>query len=389
MSYRADLIFRVLSRVRNLRDNSLTAISNNCRIKEAYPKGISKYLLLTLVISFISSITLIFPPGISAQEIDGQAELSTTRPDPKGVPTKVRVHLFVINIESVSDAEQSYKANVAIFATWKDPRLVCKPGQDPDLIRTYKLDQVWHPSVYILNQRRVFKQGKDVIRVDCVGNAEYSQIFYGDFLTLADIKDFPFDARPLNIDVISKEYGPEEVELSLEEEFTGSADKFSITDWYIDSTPTTESSVYKVKSKFAQKSFSRLIFSFNADRNTQYYIWKIIVPMMLIVFMSWCVFWIPLDQLGAKIGLSVTSMLTLIAYRFALSNLTPKVDYLTRFDKFTFASTLLIFLALVVTVATGSLSAKGRGELAEKIGSYSKFVFPAAFIMVIILSFLV
>jgi hypothetical protein len=110
---------------------------------------------------------------------------------------------------------------------------------------------------------------------------------------------------------------------------------------------------------------------------------------MLIVFMSWCVFWIPLDQLGAKIGLSVTSMLTLIAYRFALSNLTPKVDYLTRFDKFTFASTLLIFLALVVTVATGSLSAKGRGELAEKIGSYSKFVFPAAFIMVIILSFLV
>jgi hypothetical protein len=375
--------------VRNLRDNSLTAISNNCRIKEAYPKGISKYLLLTLVISFISSITLIFPPGISAQEIDGQAELSTTRPDPKGVPTKVRVHLFVINIESVSDAEQSYKANVAIFATWKDPRLVCKPGQDPDLIRTYKLDQVWHPSVYILNQRRVFKQGKDVIRVDCVGNAEYSQIFYGDFLTLANIKDFPFDARPLNIDVISKEYGPEEVELSLEEEFTGRTDKFSITDWYIDSTPTTESSVYKVKGKFAQKSFSRLIFSFNADRNTQYYIWKIIVPMMLIVFMSWCVFWIPLDQLGAKIGLSVTSMLTLIAYRFALSNLTPKVDYLTRFDKFTFASTLLIFLALVVTVATGSLSAKGRGELAEKIGSYSKFVFPAAFIMVIILSFLV
>jgi hypothetical protein len=375
--------------VRNLTDFSLTAISNNCRIKGAHPKGISKYLLLTLVISFISSITLIFPPGISAQEIDGQAELPTTRPDPKGVPTKVGVHLFVINIESVSGPDQSFKANIVISATWKDPRLACKPGQDPDLISTYKLDQVWHPSVYIVNQRRVFKQEKDVIKVDCEGNAEYSQIFYGDFLTLADIKDFPFDKRPLNIDVVSKEYGPEEVELSVEEEFTGRADKFSIADWFIANTPTTESSVYKVNSKFAQMSLSRLIFSFNADRNTHYYLWKVIVPMMLIVFMSWSVFWIPPDQLGPKLGLSVTSMLTLIAYRFALSNLTPKVDYLTRFDKFAFAATLLIFLALVVTVATGSLSARGNDALAKRLDSYSRFVFPAAFIIVTILSFLV
>ena len=385
MSHRADLVFRVLSRVRNLTDVSLTPCAINSRVMKL-DQSIGKYLWPLFLISFITLITLIFPPGISAQETD---ELPTTRPDPKGVPTKVSVAVFVINIESVSGAEQSYKANAVMSATWKDPRLACKPGQNPDLIRTYKLDQVWHPSVYILNQRRVFKIEKDLIRVDCEGNAEYSQIFYGDFLTLADIKDFPFDERPLKIDIISTDNGPGEVELSVAEDFTGRGDKFSIADWYIDETPTTESSVYKVSSNLAEQSLSRLIFSFNADRNTHYYIWKVIVPMMLIVFMSWTVFWIPPDQLGPKIGLSVTSMLTLIAYRFALSNLTPKVDYLTRFDKFAFASTLLIFLALVVTVATGSLSARGKDELAHKIDSYARFVFPAAFVIVTILSFLV
>jgi hypothetical protein len=112
-------------------------------------------------------------------------------------------------------------------------------------------------------------------------------------------------------------------------------------------------------------------------------------PMFLIVFMSWTVFWIPSAQIGPQIGLSVTSMLTLIAYRFAIGDIVPNVDYLTRFDKFVFGSTLLIFIALVESVTTGSLSVKDRGDFAEKIDLYSRFIFPSAFIVIVIFSFLV
>ena len=134
---------------------------------------------------------------------------------------------------------------------------------------------------------------------------------------------------------------------------------------------------------------SRFIIEYNADRNSGYYIWKVIFPMFLIVFMSFSVFWIPPREIGTQVGLSVTSMLTLIAYRFAIGSIIPNVDYLTRFDKFVFGSTLLIFMALVESVTTGSLSVNGRVELAERIDFYSRFVFPSAFIIIVIYSFLV
>ena len=388
MFHQAQRFYQVVSEVREPYNSSLGICTKGILDRKLQGTVAMGYRLVPLFL-FISLITLIVPSGISAQEVQVPEELPASRPDPEGVPTKVSVAVYVINIESVSGADQSYRANLAMGAYWKDPRLACKPGQDPDLIRTFNLDQIWHPALYILNQRRVFRQSKDLITVDCKGNAEYSQIFYGDFITLSDIKDFPFDKRPLNIDILSTDYTPEEVELTVDENFTGRGETFSIADWYIDEFPTTKANEYILRSQFGERLLPQLVYSFHADRNTGYYVWKVILPMFLIVFMSWTVFWIPPDQIGPKIGLSVTSMLTLIAYRFALSNITPRVDYLTRFDKFAFASTLLIFLALVVTVATGSLSAKDNDELAQRIDWYSRFIFPVAFIIVVVFSFVV
>jgi len=240
------------------------------------------------------------------------------------------------------------------------------------------------------NIEEAINREKDIVMVDCEGNVEYLQIYYGDFLTFAEIRDFPFDDRPLKIDIISKEYGPDDVEFILDEGFSGRADEISIADWYISSFPTTQSTEYLIKSRqrFQDEALSRFIFEFSADRNTRYYTWKVIFPMFLIIFMSWTVFWIPPSQIGPQIGLSVTSMLTLIAYRFAIGNIIPNVDYLTRFDKFVFGSTLLIFLALVEAVTTGSLSVSDRGELAQKIDWFSRIFFPVAFVLVVLYAFL-
>jgi len=150
-----------------------------------------KYLSFILQLAFFSLVSNLFPAAIVAHEINDPDTISTSRPDPEGVPTKVSVGLFVINIESVSGAEQSYKANIALGLTWKDPRLACKSGEDPNLVRKFKLDDVWDPEIFIVNQRRVFKQEKDIVMVDCEGNVEYLQIYYGDFLTFAEIRDFP------------------------------------------------------------------------------------------------------------------------------------------------------------------------------------------------------
>jgi type IV secretory pathway VirB2 component (pilin) len=100
----------------------------------------------------------------------------------------------------------------------------------------------------------------------------------------------------------------------------------------------------------------------------------------IIVFMSWVVFWIAPENLGPRLSVAVTSMLTLIAYRFLLGQSLPRVSYLTRLDYFLLGCTFLVFAALVEVTATGAMAATGRGEKANKVNRQSRWIFPIAFV---------
>ena len=86
---------------------------------------------------------------------------------------------------------------------------------------------------------------------------------------------------------------------------------------------------------------------------------------------------------GTDISVAVTSMLTLIAYRFAIGTFLPVISYLTRLDLFILGSTLLVFFSLVEVVVTSNLARKKRMELAYTIDRISCWAFPIAFFCLI------
>jgi gamma-aminobutyric acid receptor subunit beta len=114
------------------------------------------------------------------------------------------------------------------------------------------------------------------------------------------------------------------------------------------------------------------------------YIWKVILLLILIVAMSWTVFWIDPENIGIQISIAITSMLTLIAYRFAIDLVVPRVPYATRLDEFIFGGTALIFLSLVEVNVTSRLVHNGRKVLAEKIDGFSRVFFPLIFVIVVL-----
>ena len=79
-------------------------------------------------------------------------------------------------------------------------------------------------------------------------------------------------------------------------------------------------------------------------------------------------------------------MLTLIAYRFALGNLLPRISYMTRLDYFLLGSTVIVFLALVEVTATSRFVFLGRESLARKLDKYSRIGFPSVFVGILIYS---
>jgi cadmium resistance protein CadD (predicted permease) len=127
--------------------------------------------------------------------------------------------------------------------------------------------------------------------------------------------------------------------------------------------------------------YSGYVFEFTASRNVQHYIFKVLLPLVLIVMMSWAVFWIDPNTSNSQISIAVTSMLTLIAYRFAVDSQLPRLPYMTRLDSFFLTSTLLVFFSLIEVLVTTILDNKQQTERAKKIDRSCRVIFPVIFLL--------
>ncbi len=97
--------------------------------------------------------------------------------------------------------------------------------------------------------------------------------------------------------------------------------------------------------------------------------------------MSWTVFWIDRSMGNSQISAAVTSMLTLIACRFAVGNEVPRLPYPTTLDAFLLVGTAMVFLAPIEVVATTALWLNDRKPLAVTIDRRCRMLFPIGFVV--------
>jgi hypothetical protein len=142
-------------------------------------------------------------------------ELTANRPDPDGVPTRISLAFYLVDIESIDDPQQEFTADLYLVARWRDARLVRPETSDDESQRLLPLSQIWQPDVGILNRRSMEATLPQVARVDTQGNVEYAQRVRGQFASPLDLRRFPFDRQQLEIRIISYRYAPGELELAV------------------------------------------------------------------------------------------------------------------------------------------------------------------------------
>jgi hypothetical protein len=246
-------------------------------------------------------------------------------------------------------------------------------------ICSFALGRIWDPRLRLINQRQVRKRFGDFISVDPDGNATYEQRFAGVFTSAGDVSAFPFDQRYLAISVAAVGFAAADMKLEIEPSLTGRRDVLSVANWRISEATADVADVTLLENV----TFTRARIAVEAKRMSRYYIWSALVPLTMIVFMSWGVFWISPANVGPQIGLAATSMLTLIAYRFALANVLPPVAYLTRMDILVVTLSALVLLAFFEAIAVGKLAEGGQMGLkrARRIQSLARIAFPVALLV--------
>jgi hypothetical protein len=330
----------------------------------------SFYLPLLVV-----AILTFSPLPISAENVCDLPSLRIDqRPDPDGPPTEIEFGLLVSDITAIDDIDQTISGDFISVVRWVDPRLSAFEGC------RFPVSKVWNPRLEILNSAQLTSKRKfqnDQVEVGARGMVRYYERTYGSIATYHHLRKFPFDPQKFRFRITSIDYDANEIVLKADRAFTRVADLVNIADWTIGQAAATIEHV-----EIDELGFPRSIFVLEipAVRNTNFYIWKVLVPLILIVMMSWSVFWVNPVKFGPQIGLTATVMLTLIAFQFSLTNIIPKLSYFTTMDKLILGSSILVFMAMVESVLALNLVSKGKEEAAVKLDAVCRWFFPIIFI---------
>jgi hypothetical protein len=300
-----------------------------------------------------------------------QAFADVGRPNHDAGPTKVEVFAAILDINEISDAKQNFEANFLYILTWFDPRL----AHDQDRKST-PLNDVWHPRLQILNQQRLTSTFPKVVSISPEGQVTYRQRVWGIFSQPLYVRDFPFDHQDFGIRLFTADYAEDEVELVVDPR-SQIAESLSLPDWDIVAW-NLDATTYKPLPDVPVE-LAMVVFSFQAERRGTYFVYQIILPLVLIVAMSWIVFWIDPKESGSQYSVSITTMLTLIAYRFAIAKDMPIVDYMTRLDIFILGSTVMVFATLMQAVITTSMAKSGQLVKARAIDRWCRWLVPGLF----------
>jgi hypothetical protein len=289
--------------------------------------------------------------------------------------------LVVINIPSIDETDERFLVDAYLLARWRDPRLKHPPRPD-GLPARYAPDQIWHPYPEIVNAVHPRERQDIALGADADGTVNYLERFDAEISSKFLLRSFPFDSQTLQIVIHPFAGNLKTVVFDLDRTGSWISAKFnsysSLAEWEV----VGMSSALGTAS-VAGRKLSEARFEIRIKRHYQYYLWKVFLPLFLMVMLSWTIFWMETFDLQNQIQVAVITLLTVIAFALAISSSLPKVPYLTFSDAFFLTCYIFVFVAILeamVVHVTHRIRGEDPGLMIRKI---SRWLVPVAFCLTI------
>ncbi|XP_016119755.1 glycine receptor subunit alpha-4-like, partial [Sinocyclocheilus grahami] len=102
--------------------------------------------------------------------------------------------------------------------------------------------------------------------------------------------------------------------------------------------------------------FTCIEVKFHLERQMGYYLIQMYIPSLLTVILSWVSFWINMDAAPARVGLGITTVLTMTTQSSGSRASLPKVSYVKAIDIWMAVCLLFVFAALLEYAAVNFVS---------------------------------
>ena len=246
---------------------------------------------------------------------------------------------------------------------------------------------LWHPSI---DMKNIVEESNDEVRDDYIIEFypkedekdakvwityqwEGNSVLFSDF----NFKAFPFDSQILSLDIVNErgDY-PLQIEQLYKTFKKINLQKFTgIPDWTIVEKSLQPKHYFSDYFEDIQAMYS---IEFRIERNYFYYIYKIIIPILIILIIAWSALWIKPSELESRLTVTIVCLLSLIAYNYIYDKDLPKLDYLTLMDYIILLSYLFAAVPTILSVISYSIHRK-TNEDTVSVDEKAKIYGPALF----------
>jgi hypothetical protein len=200
-----------------------------------------------------------------------------------------------------------------------------------------------------------------------------------------NLRTFPFDKQKLDIYLYNEKFTDNfraVVSSNTIQKALKLKNENNIQGWDIDNV--------NLKYKFLQNPFNNfdmhdgVSLEIEISRKHGYYIFKIILPILLILSLCWSSVWLPPKEIQSRLTVTIVCLLSLIAYNFVIDADIPKLEYLTIMDFIILISYIYAAIPCLLAIISYNLICNNKDELCYKYEGLEKRYGLLSYIVIII-----
>ena len=282
------------------------------------------------------------------------------------IPIRIQAHLM--ELKQIDTVLQEFHANMWIQMKWME---TLPEGLDPNQSYPNLKDQglgKWRPKMTFWGISRDFDIS-DATRVTHKMGDQFATVFFrytikGSLSQKMDLKSFPFDHQRLQIKAVLWDAPTHCDGVFLSEDVDKKPGpcrmlKFEVgkNEIYEDGFVQSDAWILQPEMKIKQGvtkplhddkiQYTTLCFSFNIQRRWSFYFINFVAPLFLLAAVNFVTFFLEPTQLNDKMNLTLTILLTTVAFRFSMVSYIPVTSYMTKLDMYMVVSFCMSFIITV------------------------------------------